>query len=181
MHWAVTRSFYSGTWHDLCQDFEPKATPEKKTCVSWNGSEQILHMGGTWITAPMRVDCDEFISLTAPIVHPSLDPHPVHREILQCPPSVGRAPSCWVQSHDLLTCGHFWLVLKVSTPITSFLLPTQAEFGYQSVFSYSSFSGLWRKEECALGRQWWRMQRGNRYLKSGSNSPSAMAVTHFAF
>lgn len=68
-------------------------------------------------------------------------------------PSVGRAPSCWIWSHNLLACGHFWLILKVSNPITSFLLPTQAEFGYQSVVSYTSFSGIWRKEECTLGCQ----------------------------
>lgn len=34
----------------------------------------------------MRVDCNEFISLAAPIIHPSLDPHPIHHEILQCLP-----------------------------------------------------------------------------------------------
>ena len=98
--------FCSGNWHNLCQDVELQTITEK-TCGSWNGSEQILQVGGTWITESMKNDCNQFISLMAPILHPSLDPHPVSHEILQCSHSAGRAPSCRVGPHNLLTCCHF--------------------------------------------------------------------------
>lgn len=61
----------------------------KKTCGSWNGSEQIVHVGGTRKTASRKADCSKFISLMAsiyfkhgPILHPCLDPHPIHHDIL---------------------------------------------------------------------------------------------------
>lgn len=86
----------------------------KNTCEFWNGSEQILRVGGTRTDASTKAECNVFISLMAPVLHPSLDPHPVHNDILQRPPSVGRAPSCWVWLHDLLRHCHFWLFLKQS-------------------------------------------------------------------
>ena len=125
----------------------------------------------------MRANYNEFISLAPPTLHPSLDPHPAHHKILQCPPSF---PSYWVRSHDLVTChlGHSKIKFQLQSP-PSFCPP---RLNLDIKMWSAAQAPKWALEERGMCSELAVMEdaEGFKYLKSGSNSPLAMAGTHFA-
>lgn len=155
IHWGTTRSFCSRNWHDLCQDFEPQATTKKKKtwvlewvwadCACGRNMKNCIQEG--WLQQIYFINGFNLFQArphSSPLSGPT--PYsPWHFGVLPLWAGLLPAEFGHMIYWHIVTSGCFYN--KVSTPVASFLLYTQAVLGYQSMVSCPSFSGLQRERK----------------------------------